>query len=78
MNRDQAKGRAKELKGNLQQKVGKLTGNSSTRARGAAKEVEGKLQKGVGNVKDALDTDEDRLTDLERDEIGKRGRDRDW
>lgn len=78
MNRDQAKGRAKELKGNLQQRVGKLTGDSSMRARGAAKEVEGKLQKGVGNVKDVLDTDEDRISDLERDVIDKRGRDRDW
>jgi uncharacterized protein YjbJ (UPF0337 family) len=73
MNRDQAKGKAKELQGDIQKKVGKLTGDTETRARGTAKEVEGKMQKGVGNVKDALDTDDD--LDLGRDDALRRDRD---
>ena len=55
MNRDQAKGSAKDVAGKVQRKVGELTGNESQQAKGAAKQVEGKIQKGVGNVEEALD-----------------------
>ena len=55
MNRDQAKGSAKDVVGKVQRKVGELTGNDSQQAKGAAKQVEGKIQKGVGNVEEALD-----------------------
>jgi uncharacterized protein YjbJ (UPF0337 family) len=56
MNRDQAKGSAKDVAGKVQRKVGELTGNESQQAKGAAKQVEGKIQKGVGTVEEALDT----------------------
>ena len=55
MNRDQAKGSAKDVAGKVQRKVGELMGNESQQAKGAAKQFEGKIQKGVGNVEEALD-----------------------
>jgi uncharacterized protein YjbJ (UPF0337 family) len=54
MNRDQAKGAAKSVFGQIQQKVGELTGNKTQQAKGVAKQVEGKVQKGVGNVEQSL------------------------
>ena len=55
MNRDQAKGAAKDVAGKIQQKFGELTGNKTQQTKGAAKQVEGKVQRGVGNVEQALD-----------------------
>ena len=55
MNRDQAKGAAKDAAGKVQQKFGELTGNKTQQAKGAAKQVAGKVQRGVGNVEQALD-----------------------
>lgn len=57
MNKDQAKGTAKDVAGKLQQKAGKLVGNERMQAKGIAKQVSGKLQKGVGNVKEVLKDD---------------------
>jgi uncharacterized protein YjbJ (UPF0337 family) len=54
MNRDQVKGKAKDIAGIVQQKVGEVTGNTSQRVKGAAKQVEGKVQKGVGDANEAL------------------------
>lgn len=50
MNRNQVRGTAKDITGKMQEKIGKLTGNTSQRAKGAAKQVEGKLQKGAGDL----------------------------
>ena len=61
MNRDQIKGTAKDVAGQVQQKVGELTGSKEQQAKGAAKQVAGKVQKGVGDVEQALD-DADRQT----------------
>lgn len=59
MNKDQVKGKAKEVAGKVQQKTGELVGSSEQQAKGLSKQVEGKLQKGVGDakesVKDAVD-----------------------
>jgi uncharacterized protein YjbJ (UPF0337 family) len=55
MNRNQAKGTAKEVAGKVQRKFGELTGNKRQQAKGAAKQVQGKMQKGMGNVEQALD-----------------------
>jgi uncharacterized protein YjbJ (UPF0337 family) len=55
MNRNQVKGAAKDVAGEVQRKVGELTGNENQQAKGAAKQVEGKVQKGVGNVEQTLD-----------------------
>lgn len=53
MNKDQAKGHAKDMVGKVRQKIGSMTGNRSEQAKGAATRAEGKLQKGVGDLKNA-------------------------
>ncbi len=54
MNRDQVKGKAKDIAGKVQQKVGKVTGSASQQAKGVGKQIEGKVQKGVGDASEAL------------------------
>jgi len=54
MNRDQVKGKAKDIAGKVQQKVGEVTGSKSQQVKGVAKQVEGKVQKGVGDANEAL------------------------
>jgi uncharacterized protein YjbJ (UPF0337 family) len=55
MNKDQVKGKATDIAGKAQEKLGELTGSKEQQAKGFAKQVKGKLQKGVGDVKDAID-----------------------
>ena len=55
MNKDQVKGKATDIAGQAQEKLGELTGSKEQQAKGLAKQVKGKVQKGVGDVKDAID-----------------------
>lgn len=55
MNRNQAKGTAKDIAGKVQEKVGQVTGNTSQQVKGVGKQIEGKLQKGVGNLEEAAE-----------------------
>ena len=55
MNKDQVKGTAKDVAGEVQEKFGEATGDADQQAKGEARQVEGKVQKGVGNVKEGLD-----------------------
>jgi len=54
MNRDQVKGKEKDIAGKVQQKVGEVTGSTSQQVKGVAKQVEGKVQKGAGDAEEAL------------------------
>ena len=54
MNRDQAKGAAKDAAGKVQRKMGEATGNGTQQIKGAAKQVAGKVQKAVGNTREDL------------------------
>ncbi len=63
MNKDQVKGVAKEVQGEVQQQVGKLTGDTETRVRGHAKEFEGKAQKKLGDAEEVV---RDKADDLDR------------
>jgi uncharacterized protein YjbJ (UPF0337 family) len=54
MNKDQAKGGAKDVAGKVQKEFGKATGDKDQEAKGEARQVEGKVQKGVGNVKEGV------------------------
>jgi uncharacterized protein YjbJ (UPF0337 family) len=54
MNRDQMKGRAKEVAGKVEKIVGRAVGSSKMEAKGVAKETAGKVQKTVGNVRSDL------------------------
>ena len=63
MNKDQVKGVAKHIAGEIQEQVGKLTGDESTEARGHAREQEGKIQKNYGDAKELV---KDKAQDLDR------------
>ena len=54
MNKDQIKGTVKDVAGEAQESLGKITGNKDQQVKGETRQVEGKLQKGVGNVKEGV------------------------
>lgn len=54
MNKDQVKGKAKDIGGKIQEEAGKLVGSSEQQAKGLSKQVEGKAQEKVGDLKDAV------------------------
>jgi uncharacterized protein YjbJ (UPF0337 family) len=53
MNKDEIKGKAKDVAGRVERQVGEWTGDSEKQAHGAAKQAEGKVQNAWGKVKDA-------------------------
>jgi uncharacterized protein YjbJ (UPF0337 family) len=55
MNKDQVKGKAKEVGGKVQQKVGELADSDEQQLKGLKRQVEGKVQKKVGDLKEAVD-----------------------
>lgn len=54
MNKDRIEGAAKQVKGSIEEGVGKLVGDEKLQAEGKADKVEGKIQNVVGGVKDSL------------------------
>lgn len=52
MNKDQIKGKAKDVAGKIQENVGKAVGSSEQQAKGLSKQVEGKVQEKAGDLKD--------------------------
>jgi uncharacterized protein YjbJ (UPF0337 family) len=70
MNKDEIKGKAKDVAGRVERQVGEWTGDPEKQAHGAAKQAEGKVQNAWGKVKDAAkdaadDTREQNETDVE-------------
>jgi uncharacterized protein YjbJ (UPF0337 family) len=64
MNRDQAKGRMKDVGGKIQEKAGKATGDRIQQAKGLAKQGVGKVQKAFGDTRNESEkdrTDKDRM-----------------
>ena len=55
MNRDQVKGRAKEVAGKVENNAGRAAGSVRTEAKGLAREAAGKVQKAVGDARNASD-----------------------
>jgi len=53
MDKDEIKGKAKDVTGRIQRQAGEWTGDEESQAEGAAKQVEGKVQNAWGQVKDA-------------------------
>jgi uncharacterized protein YjbJ (UPF0337 family) len=51
MNRDQVKGRAKEVAGKAKKNAGRAVGSPKIEAKGLAKEAGGKIQKTVGDAR---------------------------
>jgi uncharacterized protein YjbJ (UPF0337 family) len=58
MNKDEIKGKAKDIAGRVQRQAGEWTGDEKSTAKGAAKQVEGKVQNAWGKVKDAAKTND--------------------
>jgi len=56
VNRDQVKGRAKEVAGKVQRKVGEALGSTRQQVKGFAKQMEGKVQGFVGKVRNDAET----------------------
>jgi uncharacterized protein YjbJ (UPF0337 family) len=55
MNKDQVKGKAKDVAGRIERQAGEWTGDPKKQVHGAAKQVEGKLQNAWGNAKEAAE-----------------------
>jgi uncharacterized protein YjbJ (UPF0337 family) len=54
MNKDQIKGKAKDIGGKIQEEAGKVVGSSEQQAKGLGKQVEGKVQEKAGDLKDSV------------------------
>jgi uncharacterized protein YjbJ (UPF0337 family) len=69
MDKDEVKGKAKDIAGRVERQAGEWTGNEETQAKGAAKQVEGKVQNAFGKAKDALkkSNESERESDREAD-----------
>ena len=55
MNRDEIKGKARNLRGRIKEALGSLTGSKRTQAEGMADRASGAAQEGVGKVKREID-----------------------
>jgi uncharacterized protein YjbJ (UPF0337 family) len=53
MNKDQVKGKIKDVAGRIERQAGEWTGGEKKEVHGAMKQAEGKIQNAWGNVKDA-------------------------
>ena len=54
MHKDQAEGVGKQVKGDLKDAAGALTGDERPRDEGTADRIEGKTQKAVGDIKEGV------------------------
>ena len=50
-NKDELKGKGKQIKGRIKNKVGEMTGNRRLEAEGEAERIEGLVQEGVGRAR---------------------------
>jgi uncharacterized protein YjbJ (UPF0337 family) len=68
MDKDNIKGKAKDIAGRAQRQMGEWTGSEEDQAEGARKQGEGKVQNAWGNVKEGARDLKDDLEDaVERD-----------
>jgi uncharacterized protein YjbJ (UPF0337 family) len=51
MSKEEVKGRGKKIKGQIRERVGKLTDNKTEQLKGKIEQVEGQVQEGIGKVK---------------------------
>lgn len=54
MNKDQVKGKTKDIGGKAQEEFGEAIGSSEQQAKGLSKQVEGKVQKNYGDAKEEV------------------------
>lgn len=53
MNKDQVKGKAKNVAGKIQEQTGKFVGSKEQESKGISKQISGKAQESFGDVKQA-------------------------
>lgn len=58
MNKDQVKGRIKQVEGEVKEVTGNIVGNKTLEEKGKAQKVVGKVQAGYGDLKDDLKKDD--------------------
>ena len=51
MNKDQVKGKAKNIAGKVQERTGRLIGSRQQQVKGIAKQISGKLQESLGDIR---------------------------
>jgi len=51
MDKDEVKGKGKQIKGRVREEVGKLTDNKTEQIKGKIEQVEGKVQEEIGKIK---------------------------
>jgi uncharacterized protein YjbJ (UPF0337 family) len=54
MDKDRVAGAAKQVKGNVEEGIGKVVGDAKMEAQGKADKAAGKVQNAVGGAKDAM------------------------
>jgi uncharacterized protein YjbJ (UPF0337 family) len=54
MNKDQIKGKAKDLAGKVQEQAGRIVGDEEQQAKGLGKQAAGKTQQSYGNAKETV------------------------
>ena len=54
-NKDELKGKGKQIKGRIKGKVGEMTGNRNLKSKGEAERIEGLVQEGVGRARRKAD-----------------------
>ncbi len=59
MDRDEIKGKAKDIAGRVERQAGEWTGSEEHQVKGAMKQAEGKVQNIAGKAKDRLHKAED-------------------
>jgi len=70
MDKDELKGKAKDVAGRVERQAGEWTGSEEHQTKGAAKQVAGKIQNAFGKTKDAMTDQADGVR--RRDEEARR------
>jgi uncharacterized protein YjbJ (UPF0337 family) len=55
MNKDQVKGKARNIAGKVQEQAGKLVGSKEQQVKGLTKQISGKIQESVGDVRQSAE-----------------------
>lgn len=74
MDKDEIKGKAKDIAGRVERQAGEWTGDKEHQAKGAAKQAEGKVQKAFGKAKDKLKKSSEREHERQVKEQERRDR----
>jgi len=69
MDKDQIKGKAKDIAGRVERQAGEWTGDKKSQAEGLKKQVEGKVQKAWGDVRDEANRAKSDADDIARREM---------